>query len=54
MYYAHCCVEAISNEKILQLVYYIPGLIRPAERIKCLARGHNVVPLVRLEQATPR
>ena len=31
----------------------IPGLTSTKQGIKCLAQGHNAVPLVRLKPATP-
>ena len=57
------CVE---KSWCFELVLYIPvnifsvmlglflGLTNTKQRLKCLAQGHNTVPLVSLEAGTPR
>ena len=43
-------------ENLFVLFHYIPflGLSSTKQRITCLAKGHNAVPLVRFEYATPQ
>ena len=57
----------LSSFCFIDLILYIPisifsvmlgrvflGWTRTKQKIKCLAQGHNAVPLVRLEPATPQ